>query len=225
MTTKERILETSITLFAQKGYTETTLKEIAHGCGIRSASIYNHFASKSNILDHILQDYAQYTKSNTLTKEEIASRAKTDDPQQLMMSMFYRYDRKNAEKYSRILKIILHEHLRNEEIGDFFTKHFIYENEIRLDFLLSQLMENGRIRPINHRYCAKILNSITLSMSLEFNHRGKAGEYSSPERISMDELLSFAIDVILNGGTPEPKAQQYAARWIKQGMEEPEGID
>lgn len=62
MTTKERIVETAIQLFAEKGYTETSLKEIGQGCGIQAASIYNHFPSKSAILQHILQDYADYTE-------------------------------------------------------------------------------------------------------------------------------------------------------------------
>lgn len=223
MTTKERIIRTAINLFSEKGYTETTVKEIGRGSGIKAASIYNHFESKKEILECILDEYSEYTRENVLSYEMISEKSKTEDPKKLLQSMFYRYEPENASKYSNILKIILHEHLRNEDIEDFFTKHFIIESENRLDFLLIKLIENNRINPVNHKYYAKILNSITLSMSLEYAHYAKASEYGRSERILMDEVLSFVIDLIINDkGMREGEAKRDFTKWIKPGGVSPE---
>ena len=46
MTTKEKITEAALTLFAEKGYKGTSVKNIADAVGIKDASLYNHFKSK-----------------------------------------------------------------------------------------------------------------------------------------------------------------------------------
>ncbi len=51
---RDRILTVSARLFREQGYEAATLREIAEGTGMKSGSIYNHFTSKDNILDEIL---------------------------------------------------------------------------------------------------------------------------------------------------------------------------
>ena len=50
VTTRERILDTALDLFARKGYAETSLREIAAELGFSKAAIYYHFESKRDIL-------------------------------------------------------------------------------------------------------------------------------------------------------------------------------
>ena len=62
MPTKQRIMICSLELFSSKGYSETTIRDIATAVGITSGSIYGHFASKEAILYYMLDDYAEYTR-------------------------------------------------------------------------------------------------------------------------------------------------------------------
>ena len=55
MTTKEKITEEALTLFAQKGYKGTSVKNIADAVGIKDASLYNHFKSKQEIFNSIVE--------------------------------------------------------------------------------------------------------------------------------------------------------------------------
>ena len=55
MTTKEKITEEALTLFAEKGYKGTSVKNIADAVGIQDASLYNHFRSKQEIFDSIVE--------------------------------------------------------------------------------------------------------------------------------------------------------------------------
>ena len=41
--TKERILESALELFAQNGYTGTSMSEIANKLGVTKAALYKHF--------------------------------------------------------------------------------------------------------------------------------------------------------------------------------------
>lgn len=56
MTTKDRIIEESLTLFSTKGYKGTTVKDIANAVGIKDSSIYKHFQSKQDILTQIVTE-------------------------------------------------------------------------------------------------------------------------------------------------------------------------
>lgn len=53
--TKERITETALELFAQSGYSGTSMSDIAGKLGITKGALYKHYASKREILDSIVQ--------------------------------------------------------------------------------------------------------------------------------------------------------------------------
>ena len=62
--TKERILETALTLFARNGYLGTSMSDIAGALGITKAALYKHYVGKQEILDRIVErmremDYAR----------------------------------------------------------------------------------------------------------------------------------------------------------------------
>ncbi len=52
---RENILHEAATLFAAKGYAESGLREIAEMAGVRSATVYHHFASKEKIYEEIIR--------------------------------------------------------------------------------------------------------------------------------------------------------------------------
>ena len=54
-TTKEKIFEAAIDLFAKKGFDATPMREIAEAVGIKKASLYSHYKSKNEIMDNIFK--------------------------------------------------------------------------------------------------------------------------------------------------------------------------
>ena len=53
--TKERILETALALFAQRGYLGTSMNHIACQLGLTKAALYKDYSSKQGILDKIVE--------------------------------------------------------------------------------------------------------------------------------------------------------------------------
>lgn len=74
MGTKERIVDTALELFAQRGYDGTSVRDIAGAVGIRESSLYNHFSGKRAIFDAIvdvcLQESEAYFRGNGLPFDE-----------------------------------------------------------------------------------------------------------------------------------------------------------
>ena len=53
--TTEKIFDAAITLFAQKGYDNVSVRDIAKTVGIKESSIYKHYTNKEQILQKIIQ--------------------------------------------------------------------------------------------------------------------------------------------------------------------------
>jgi AcrR family transcriptional regulator len=52
--TAQRIEETALDLFYERGFKSTTVREIALACGLTAGALYNHFASKEKLLASIM---------------------------------------------------------------------------------------------------------------------------------------------------------------------------
>src|SRR5690606_3585793 len=52
---KEKIAQASLRLFAEKGYSDTSTKEIAHAAGVSEALIFKHFGNKDSLLTHLIK--------------------------------------------------------------------------------------------------------------------------------------------------------------------------
>ena len=53
---RDNILKKSLTLFRNKGYNETSIKDIAQACDISVGNIYKYYKSKSEIYENIITD-------------------------------------------------------------------------------------------------------------------------------------------------------------------------
>lgn len=54
--TKEKIMETALILFSQKGYLGTSMNDIASEVGITKGALYKHYESKQAILEAIIKE-------------------------------------------------------------------------------------------------------------------------------------------------------------------------
>src|SRR5437899_10454278 len=56
-TTRERILESALDLFARHGFAGTSVRQLARAVGLRESSLYNHFVSKEAIYHALIEAY------------------------------------------------------------------------------------------------------------------------------------------------------------------------
>ena len=77
-TTAERILDAAEDLFAEKGYSATSLGDVADRVGIRSPSLYNHFRNKEAlygaVIDRLLEEFVaplQELRDGVVSRERI----------------------------------------------------------------------------------------------------------------------------------------------------------
>ena len=70
---RECILDESLILFSNKGYSATTMRDIADAVGIKAASLYNHFKGKQELFDALIEREITYVESAVRNAGAIAS--------------------------------------------------------------------------------------------------------------------------------------------------------
>ena len=61
--TRDRILETALDLFIERGYDKTSLREIAERVGVTKAALYYHFSSKEAIIRTLVHPLVDHLES------------------------------------------------------------------------------------------------------------------------------------------------------------------
>jgi TetR/AcrR family transcriptional regulator, cholesterol catabolism regulator len=79
-TRREELLRIAAGLFAEKGFKNTTVRDIADAAGILSGSLYHHFDSKESMVDEILSTFQEdlFAKYDEVLDSDVDARAKID---------------------------------------------------------------------------------------------------------------------------------------------------
>ena len=62
--TKRKIFETSMKLFAEKGYDATSIEEITATVGVAKGTLYYHFSSKEEIFNFLVEEGVKLLKNS-----------------------------------------------------------------------------------------------------------------------------------------------------------------
>lgn len=137
---RERILHTAKTLFASRGYENTSTAAIARGAGTSESQLIKHFSSKEGLLEAILDDgWARMARG-------AASLAGMDDPLrklhallQMVLSGFERdYELKE-------LMLLEGRRVRKEGHMIMLTQGFLSFVQV-IDGVLQELRDSGQLR-------------------------------------------------------------------------------
>ena len=143
--TRQKILECAVELFAEKGYTETSIRELASAVGLKEASLYNHFSSKNAILEFILEEYTEFTRA-AFERDKVATIKDNPTADGILSCMQLVFPKEKAGYYLKELCVILQEQHRNPAVRKFITDHFIHRNEQVIRDLIQALKDFNIIR-------------------------------------------------------------------------------
>ena len=68
--TKRKIFETSMKLFAEKGYDATSIEDITAEVGVAKGTLYYHFSSKEEIFEFLIEEGVKLLKNSIEIKTE-----------------------------------------------------------------------------------------------------------------------------------------------------------
>lgn len=170
LTTKEKILDVSIDLFAKKGFKDVTVREIAEAVGIKASSLYKHYESKEDILESIFVMFKEKIGQTVFPKEELRQYINTVSPERYLNESFDKFKQVMwAPEVVKIAKIITIEQQRNQSVRQLFVREFIEIPNQIVQYAFDLMVDNGSIDPIDTRVLAEEYNSYIISLYFEQN--------------------------------------------------------
>ena len=122
MTTKERILEAALTLFAENGYDGTSVEQIATEVGIKAPSLYKHYKGKEDILNALI-DSAEVRYEEMFGSEKNTGKVPQNIEEFIKVTMG-RIEFTIKDPVIRKTRMLLvQEQFRNERIAEATTRH------------------------------------------------------------------------------------------------------
>lgn len=144
--TKDHIFEAAVTLFSQKGYHGTSIRDIARRVGIKESSLYNHFPGKRDILDAILSYYRDTFNSGIPGPEEReAIASQHTDPADLWITGISAFLEKMPPLWNRISLILLNEMFLDQQCRIFVLETMFKAQKESTEYLFKDLADRGMI--------------------------------------------------------------------------------
>jgi len=153
--TKERIFNASVKLFSEKGYAGVSMREIAKMSDITVAGIYNHYASKEDILYSLYDFYADHWKQVCPNTEDLLAIAETGTPAEVFGSLAFHFDPALENTMDLILKIAVGQIGFDERSEAFVNEHCA--SKTVMVAILDKLVELGKIEPLDTQCFATVL--------------------------------------------------------------------
>lgn len=107
--TKRKIFETSMKLFAEKGYDATSIEEITAKVGVAKGTLYYHFSSKEEIFNFLVEEGIKLLQ-NSIEIKTAKYKSYIDKIKAVVLIQI-----KIVVKYEDLIKILLSQFWGNEE--------------------------------------------------------------------------------------------------------------
>lgn len=137
--TKRKIFETSLKLFAEKGYDNTSIEEITATVGVAKGTLYYHFSSKEEIFDFLITEGVKLLQNSVDIKTSKYENY-VDKIKAIILIQV-----KIVNKYKDIIAILLGQFYGTEERNQ-KCKKYIYEYINKIEDIVKQGIELGQIK-------------------------------------------------------------------------------
>lgn len=179
--TKDRILDSALTLFAEKGYDGVGVDLIAETAGIKGPSLYKHFKGKEDILDSLIEKVEEYYQDNfgsVLTPGRIPCSMDELISLSLKRIEFTLHD----PMIKKVRRMLTMEQFRNHRIALLTTKYNIDSVQGIYHKLFRAMMDKGIIRRTDPEMLAMSFTA-PISLIIQMCDREPERESEAMERI------------------------------------------
>ena len=196
-TTKQKILSCAAYLFAGKGFTETSIRELADAVGVKGSSIYNHFPSKNTILEHMLEDYAAYNIDVFEDRNIKGILRENPTSEGILKCLQLNFPADRVEFHLNVLCVLFQEQLRNPVVRKYVAEHIIMRAERNVRSIVDELKKLRIIRQdTDPDYWVKASSSLFYSFAarMMLGIGDKTPDFSGR---GMEEMLRYTFDMML----------------------------
>lgn len=142
MTTKDRILDEALTLFAENGYDGTGVEQIAEKVGIKAPSLYKHFKGKEDIMNALIDSAEAHYEASFGSSEHIGKLP--ENKEEFIKSTLEKVTFTIHDPMIRkIRKFLVQEQFRSERLAAITTRHQLVGIQKMYEKIIEGMMKSG----------------------------------------------------------------------------------
>ena len=122
MSTKDKILDAALTLFAENGYNGTSVEQIAKAVGIKAPSLYKHYQGKEDILNALI-DSAEVRYEEMFGSERNIGKIPESREEFIEMTMGRIVFTMRDPVIRKTRMFLVQEQFRNQRTSEVTTRH------------------------------------------------------------------------------------------------------
>ena len=182
--TKRKIFETSMKLFADKGYDATSVEEITATVGVAKGTLYYHFSSKEEIFNFLVEEGMKLLHNSV----EIKTANLTNVIDKIRAVMLIQL--KIMKKYDEFITILLSQIWGNEPRHQQF-RTYIYDYIDIIERFIKEGIEDGVFRPCDTRLIAASIFGVICPL--------KIYKIEKTEEIDNEKIVNELMESIIHG--------------------------
>ncbi len=191
--TRQRILDAAVDLFSRKGYAAVSVREIARAVGIKESSMYNHFRSKAEVMESVLDFYQAEMAKSRPPEETIVDKLAAVSAEPFLRIGFERTMSIMADPtMGKITRIILMEQFRDERARK-MVLNTITQSLPFLEKIFASMIQMGLIKPLDPKVLAVEYQYPLNTMFLEYTILKYDGLSTSEVEKRMSDHISFFV--------------------------------
>lgn len=158
--TKQLILDAALELYSEKGYSNTSIRELVKKISKRESTVYIHYKNKEEILDTILKNYGLLVLINNIDKGTFSD--VINDPHTFLKRLA---DETIAalhdEKYIELQRIMIRETFTVKKAREILIQSIFRRGRRTGSAVFKYWIEKGLIKPLSP---VELFNMFMLSM-------------------------------------------------------------
>jgi len=189
---RKQILEIARGLCAQKGFSGTTLDDIADGAGVSRALVIQHFGTKEGVYEALSEVVARAhpLEEDLEVKRSIAEK---DDFGVLRACAEHVFENSMRDAERSNLRLTVFSMLENPELFRRYTEARDGAWDGVISYIEARQAE-GAFRPVDPRHLVEGFRSLVVHWAAEVMHREKP-----PDSVSFYDVVDAMIQIMLAG--------------------------
>ena len=191
ISTRDKILESAIRLFAEKGFSGTTTREIAEKAGVNEALIFRYFSTKRDLYSAIIERKISEEPGFEYPLEAFKE---TRDDWLIFRSIAIRmFD--CVEKNPSFIRLLHFSALEGHELSDMFFDTYVQYQRMLLSDYIERRISEGAFKNVNPVLAARAFIGMVINYILVQEIFGE----KKRRKIKREEVADTFVKIFLEG--------------------------
>ncbi len=193
---REQIIRAAIKLFSEKGFAQTTLRELAHESGLSHGNIYDYVGSKNDIL-FLIHEFI-HSVATARINQSIKS---VHDP----MEKLFRIIRTEIATMYELSDAVLLMYRDSRALEKHFLKKMLSRERERIQIfenVLEECMSQNLLQTLNARALANLIKTMSETLVLK--------RWDMKKMVNREEMERIILAMVFNGLLKKPQKEQLS---------------